>query len=832
MADSTYCSRCGEASKSIAHVLQDYFHARQQVRGSKGCLEKERVGLLEIKDYFHVRYNFPTWNASDSNCCGWSGVVCDQPTGRVTDLLLESLHSDQKVMNFSLLLPFQQLEYLDLSDNYFNGSVVIEGLCGLKNLLELDMSHNFISSLPKCMSNLTSLTVLDISSTTLTGKFPSFITSLNSLKYFSLFDSNVDGSFSFNLLVNHSKLEVFLLSSVAHNLHVETESSPWLPTFQLKALQLGNCNLDSIPSFLLYQHELRLLDLSRNKLHGEFPTWILNNNLKLETLRLASNMFTGTLQLPTSQHGLLNLRISSNKFGGQIPKSFGSIFPNLSYVNLAQNNFEGRLPSSMVEMLRVKILDLSNNKLSGEFPKHFFSNWSSLILLNLSHNNFSGRVIPKFSHHAKLNFLFLNNNHLGGKLEDGIFDKSSLIAMDISSNMVSGRIPRWISNFTSLKLLSMSKNLLKAEVPIEMCSLVVIEYLDLSENSLSGSLPECLLHMDLLRFLHLQKNALKGFMPNNISDILYSLDLRDNEFYGQIPDVMFSNFAQLRYLLLGGNELNGSIPITLCDLNELRIVDLSRNRLTGIIPSCLAYNSFAVDPMDGCQALTSIFLCVGNREPLQSDWYILEQSDTSFNTGLVLNKNSLDDVYLIIQPQPAEFRTKNNIYYYTGNILELMSGLDLSCNELSGSIPPEIGFLGNINALNLSHNHLSGTIPQSFSNLVKVESLDLSFNNLSGAIPSNLTMLYFLAIFNVSYNNLSGSTPTAGQFASFGVDNYKGNPGLIFSPFNTILSPLHTSPDIQRYEGENCTTIELVSFYWGFVISLFTVLLEWSLLSI
>nr|POE92943.1 hypothetical protein CFP56_75620 [Quercus suber] len=48
-----------------------------------------------------------------------------------------------------------------------------------------------------------------------------------------------------------------------------------------------------------------------------------------------------------------------------------------------------------------------------------------------------------------------------------------------------------------------------------------------------------------------------------------------------------------------------------------------------------------------------------------------------------------------------------------------MYGIDLSCNNLAGKIPPELGRISNnIRVLNLSHNNLSGPIPVTYSNLL------------------------------------------------------------------------------------------------------------------
>ena len=40
--------------------------------------------------------------------------------------------------------------------------------------------------------------------------------------------------------------------------------------------------------------------------------------------------------------------------------------------------------------------------------------------------------------------------------------------------------------------------------------------------------------------------------------------------------------------------------------------------------------------------------------------------------------------------------------------------LDLSSNNLSGPVPPELGNLTNLTELELEHNELTGPVPQSF----------------------------------------------------------------------------------------------------------------------
>ncbi|KAM3198777.1 hypothetical protein P3L10_034482 [Capsicum annuum] len=77
-------------------------------------------------------------------------------------------------------------------------------------------------------------------------------------------------------------------------------------------------------------------------------------------------------------------------------------------------------------------------------------------------------------------------------------------------------------------------------------------------------------------------------------------------------------------------------------------------------------------------------------------------------------------------------------------------------NNLSGTIPPEIGNLKNLNNLTLSNNQLTGSIPSSFGNLRNLQTLFLGPNNLIEEIPSSICNLTSLKVLYLSRNNLKG----------------------------------------------------------------------------
>ena len=94
-----------------------------------------------------------------------------------------------------------------------------------------------------------------------------------------------------------------------------------------------------------------------------------------------------------------------------------------------------------------------------------------------------------------------------------------------------------------------------------------------------------------------------------------------------------------------------------------------------------------------------------------------------------------------------------------GNLADLTE-LWLFGNGFSGSLPPELGNLSNLTNLTLGLNQLSGTIPSELGRLSNLTILGLSSNQLSGAIPSELGNLANLTYLNLGSNQLSGSIPS------------------------------------------------------------------------
>ncbi|XXG52086.1 hypothetical protein AAC387_Pa03g0492 [Persea americana] len=369
--------------------------------------------------------------------------------------------------------------------------------------------------------------------------------------------------------------------------------------------------------------------------------------------------------------------------------------------------------------------------------------------------------------------------------------------LDIGDNHLSGRIPSQIGGISRFStVLILRGNHLNGLVPSEICKLRYLQFLDLSDNCLSGPIPSCS-NFTELKFMHLENNSFSGFIPRALSSSssMISLNIRHNYIDGVIP-VWIGRLSRLRILLLKGNNLHGHIPNELCQLKNLCLLDLSYNNLFGSLPTCLNNLTFG----------RSIFL---DEFSSGGTYLYLTRSLNVYALDIIISEatNGL---------RAVAFITKRMENYYKGGILNYMSGIDVSCNQLTGEIPREMGQLSGLHSMNLSYNQFAGPIPATFKNLSQIESLDLSHNKLNGTIPPELVELNYLAVFSVAHNNLSGRIPDMkSQFSTFTESSYEGNPLLCGPPLSRSCistAPISEAPEEDEIEDDD----DIVSFYCSF----------------
>jgi len=97
-------------------------------------------------------------------------------------------------------------------------------------------------------------------------------------------------------------------------------------------------------------------------------------------------------------------------------------------------------------------------------------------------------------------------------------------------------------------------------------------------------------------------------------------------------------------------------------------------------------------------------------------------------------------------------------YEMLGNFSELIN-MDLSHNSLSGSLPPSIYLLTNLQQWKLGSNNIHSTISDAISQLSNLQNINLKNNCLYGTIPSSISSLSALIYLRLSNNDLEGTIP-------------------------------------------------------------------------
>jgi Leucine-rich repeat (LRR) protein len=588
------------------------------------------------------------------------------------------------------------------------------------------------------LGNLTRVTKLFLGNNSFTGQIPSSLSNLKDLTYLGLRYNNFGGRIP-DLLTNLTKL-----------------TDAWLSynqlTGQICEFQLGN--------------SLEFLMLNDNKLYGSIPKSI-SNLVNLIQLDISSNDLSGIVEIdkPTKFNELQGLDLSYNSMLLSIKSKFNYTFPALQSVRLVSCSIT-EFPNVLRSSKNLVELDLSNNRIYGQIPEWMFEIGENLYTLNLSHN-FLSRI-----------------DRLPWK---------NLVYIDLHKNLLQGKLPVPPS---SSEIFFISENNLTGNIPSTICNASSLRVLDISHNSLGGTVPQCL---------------------GNFSNDLVVMDLRMNNFHGTIPDT-FVEVNQLTTLVFNGNQLEGQLPKSLVNCTELEVLDLGNNKIIDFFPSWLE----ALPKLKVLVLKSNRFHGpIGNHKSSGEFFTKLRILDLSHNefTGL-LPRNYFQNLNAMMTSEGENLQYLGESNYYQDSvvvtqkgseielqrILNIFTTIDLSSNKFEGKIPEVLGRLTILRLLNLSHNGLTGHIPLSLANLSALESIDLSSNKLTGEIPMQLTSLTFLAMLNLSQNQLIGPIPQGKQFDTFENDSYYGNLGLCGLPLpikcRTDASPL-PSPSIFQEDNDS-----------------------------
>ncbi|KAJ3308257.1 hypothetical protein HDV04_001503 [Boothiomyces sp. JEL0838] len=348
------------------------------------------------------------------------------------------------------------------------------------------------------------------------------------------------------------------------------------------------------------------LNLASNSLGGTIPDEV-GNLCNLLELDLSQNQFAGPIPLSVANLGRLkSLILNGNKLTGAIPNSLGNM-PSLLHLNLANNDLTNSIPSEIGKLAKLEILSLHNNKLGGRIPEEL-GNLQNLTSLQLNNNLLIGSIPPKLGKLKELKILHCHMNLLFGILPKELSNCSKLTSLKVGKNKLqggipkeygslvnlteldmqhatlTGRIPKDISKLCNLMELRLNNNKLSGEIPNQLTSLVKLKVLDLGYNSLEGIIPIELTKLPSLQQFKINNNGFHGGIPFEFPAQLQILRLEQNHFTGTIPPSL-SKLKSLVALCLDGNTLHGTLPREFGELTNLRILNVSYNKLSGPVPN-------------------------------------------------------------------------------------------------------------------------------------------------------------------------------------------------------------------------------------------------------
>ena len=139
-----------------------------------------------------------------------------------------------------------------------------------------------------------------------------------------------------------------------------------------------------------------------------------------------------------------------------------------------------------------------------------------------------------------------------------------------------------------------------------------------------------------------------------------------------------------------------------------------------------------------------------------------------------------------------------------------LAGIILPRNQLTGSIPAELGHLTKLTELHLNENQLTGPIPPELGNLTNLLYLSLDENQLTGPIPPELGNLTNLLHLHLDENQLTGSIPRSFlQLQRLALFDFSSNAGLC-APFDDEFQAW-LGTVFFGYQGPNCQDTQKIA---------------------
>ena len=506
---------------------------------------------------------------------------------------------------------------------------------------------------------------------------------------------------------------------------------------------------------------------------GDWYGVTTDENGRVTELRLTANNLNGSIPSNLGDlDRLAALDFESNGLNGTIPPELGKL-RNLAEFWLSLNNLEGTVPPDMGRLVKLKSLGLASNNLTGSVPVEL-SQLTNVSTLYLADNAglcvtddpriqawLDGIENKTFTNCSEVDVQALTAfyNSTGGPAwtnsENWLSDAplkdwfgvttdgaGRVAALQIINNNLQGTLPSGIASLSRLRTLNLSGNAgLTGQVPSGWTALR-LESLNLdgtgvcvkpdtgSQEWLNGipdrSVSYCDSEVDI-QALTAFYDSTGGPSWTNSENWLSDAPLKD--WFGVTTD----GAGRVAALQIINNNLQGTLPSGIASLSRLRTLNLSGNAgLTGQVPS--GWTALRLESLN----LDGTGVCVKPDTGIQ-EW-LNGIPDRSVSECVKLDTAALAALVGLYTSTNGKSWTNNDNWLsqaplaswhgVTVDVDGRVTGLDLSDNNLSGSLPSSLSKLADLKNVNLEGNaRLLGPIPESLTTLA-IESLNLEGTGL------------------------------------------------------------------------------------------------------
>ncbi|XWS09980.1 hypothetical protein CRYUN_Cryun39dG0036500 [Craigia yunnanensis] len=429
-------------------------------------------------------------------------------------------------------------------------------------------------------------------------------------------------------------------------------------------------------------------------------------------------------------------------------------------------NVTGTISTSLLELRYLSYLDLSFNDFNGYPIPEFIGSLRELTNLFFSESQFSGSIPSQLGNLSRLVTLDLSSNQLTGSIPESFRNLVALRELSLKANLLDGGIPKSLWNICSLHSLNLRSNNLGGDVfgflrSTSLCTTYSLEELELSENQFTGSVPNEITKLSSLRVLSLRYNRLNGTISQDIGQLsnISTLELPGNSFDEVVlSEAHFSNLSNLRKLDLSDSSLALKFNSDWIPPFQLHVIYLRSCKLGPRFPQWIRSQDMPYE----------IDLSASGISDSIPTWF---WNTSSLVNNLNLSFNQISGSL----PHNCSFRVSENKCCICGPFIDLSSNnltgplpqlpivsvsLNLSKNKFFGSIT-SICDTDLIGLLDLSNNLFSGVIPNCFARWNGITTLNLAENNLSGSIPRSIGSLTNLRMVSLRSNNLSVRFPSS-----------------------------------------------------------------------